>query len=232
MEPEVIIAGTKPRRGLIIRAEGEALVLRLPLFINFRWACWENRWRPGAGWVRAAGSLESLAAVVLREGGGRGWGTLVRNKSPQSKTGNALTADSDRCTAVHRARKSSGPARLFKSFCILGGLKQGSSGVNTGKLCVGLIACQNLASPLHTWNTNDEEKPFSSARCAAVALAADPSSPGSGTVRLYCPPLTSPPLANLPWPDLLRRVIPPPLHLHPIRHVIWPEVSRYLYVTI
>lgn len=170
--------------------------------------------------------------VVLRGGSG---GKLVGNKSLQNETKkkkwtNALTAESDRCTATHRARKSKGTARLFKSLCILGGIKQGSACVNTDKLCVSLLACQSLASPPCTLETGiiRGKKRFFSACCAVVALAEASSCPGSGTVRLYCPPLTSPLLDLQTCPGRIYfhtqgAVIPPPLHLH---HDSWLNSSK------
>lgn len=72
----------------------------------------------------------------------------------KERTGTALTAESDRCTATHRAKRSSGTAscrRLFKSLFILGGIYQGSACVNTYKLYRFLLACHShVPPPEHT----------------------------------------------------------------------------------
>lgn len=108
----------------------------------------------------------------------------------------ALTAESDCCTATHRAKTSRGRAscgRLFKFLFIFGTINKWSARVKTS-VYGSLLGCHNpVALPGAHWpwlKKNDQEgKVRVLGVLAVVALAEDPTGPGSGTVRLCCPPL-------------------------------------------
>lgn len=108
----------------------------------------------------------------------------------------ALTAESERCTATHRAKISSGRAscrRLFTSLFIFGGgggikkKMKGPPALTLTNLEPSLIACHNppRCSATAPWELRRE--PDACSRRAALAEA--PTGPGCGTVRLCRPPL-------------------------------------------
>lgn len=79
-----------------------------------------------AGSLRAAGLSGSSCGA---KAGGKALNLCGKKRAKEGEeeeeeVGNALTAESDRCTSKHRARKSRDAAscrRLFKSLLILGG---------------------------------------------------------------------------------------------------------------
>lgn len=77
-----------------------------------------------AGSLRAAGLSGSSCGA---KAGGKPLNLCGKKRAKEGEeeeVGNALTAESDRCTSKHRARKSRDAAscrRLFKSLLILGG---------------------------------------------------------------------------------------------------------------
>lgn len=114
----------------------------------------------------------------------------------------ALTAESDGCTAAHRAKTSTGRAScgsLFGILFIAGTINQWSACVKT-EMYNSLFGCHNSAAlPDAHWSrlkrSDREGKSWSSRR--VVALAEAPTGPGSGTVRLCCPPSLTFSLLNL-----------------------------------
>lgn len=117
---------------IIVGAQGRALVLkRASLFINVRSSLQGELARcpaPAHGRRVARGPLQAVPNPPAEKK------PLWSAEDPQ-KNGDALTAESARCTATHRARKSSSAAascrRLFKSLFIVEG---GLGGVNKTRI--------------------------------------------------------------------------------------------------